>query len=72
MTTTCGPVGVSFVKELGADEIVDISGEGVIDKFLASLDFIHNEPSIDTMMVGDKITDSSVFLLSISTLSICW
>ena len=27
MTTTCGPLGVSFVKDLGADEIVDISGE---------------------------------------------
>lgn len=26
VTTTCGPVGVAFVKELGADEIVDISG----------------------------------------------
>ena len=26
VTTTCGPLGVTFVKDLGADEVIDISG----------------------------------------------
>ena len=40
MTTTCGPVGVSFVKDLGADEIVDISGESACQHFCILQSFV--------------------------------
>ena len=69
MTTTCGPLGVAFVNELGADEIVDISGKPKIDfggnlmfplKYILSLEYLKLslDVSPDGFASGDHFEDA--------------
>jgi len=57
VTTTCGPLGVAFVKDLGADEIVDISGDHFEDALM-------HKPKFDLVIntLGPWACDSCLYL----------
>jgi len=57
VTTTCGPLGVGFVKDLGADEIVDISGDHFEDALM-------HKPKFDLVVntLGAWACDSCLYL----------